>query len=236
MDIEIFYHVADIKVWQQHTEDQIDYLRKSGLWDNASKIHLQLHYDPKSYEEWVKQFDDDPRISYTIFPHMPRPHSEVYSMIEMAEMVSQKKKPVAIFRYHTKGLSHRPSPNWPLAKAWMDYYNYWNIDHWYFCHQALAAGYDTVGANWHTDSRIRGVQGHWSGNVWWATSNYIKTLHRLQPPHLCGFQKQLGGHSIRHDAELWIGASRKKLRKLELHHYEHGCVYNVPPPSNYRLT
>lgn len=236
MDIEIFYHIADINVWQQHTEEQIAYLRKQGLWDNASRIHLQLHYDPKSFEDWVTQFDDDPRVTYTIFPHETRPYAEVYSMVELASEMRKREKQVAVFRYHTKGLTQRPSERWPLAKQWLDYYNYWNVDHWYLCHQALAVGYDTVGANWHSDNRIKGIQGHWSGNIWWATSEYLKTLHVLKPVQSAGFQKQLGGHSIRHDAELWIGASRRKVNKLELHHYEHGCVYDVPPPSNYRLT
>lgn len=236
MDIEIFYHIADINVWQQHTEEQIDYMRKSGLWDNASRIHLQLHYDPLSFVDWVKQFESDSRITYTIFPHETRPYAEINSMVELANEMYNRDKKVAVFRYHTKGLTYRPSNTWPLSKAWLDYYNYWNIDHWYLCHQALAVGYDTVGANWHSDENIKGVQGHWSGNIWWASSDYLKTLHRLKTPFDAGFKKQLGGYDARHDSELWIGASRKKVKKLELHHYEHGCVYNVPPPSNYRLS
>lgn len=235
MDIEIFYHIADIKVWKQHTEEQIDHLKKSGLWYDASRIHFQLHYDPKSFEHWVTQFEEDPRITYTIFEHETHPYSEVYSMVELQDIVSQKTEPTAIFRYHTKGLSHRPSVTWPLAKAWLDYYNYWNVDNWHFCYQALSHGYDTVGANWHTDKNLLGIQGHWSGNVWWANSEYIKTLKKIYPPQVVGFRKQLNGYTIRHDAELWIGTSSRSVRNLELHHYEHGCVYHVPPPSNYRL-
>ena len=71
----------------------------------------------------------------------------------------------------------------------------------------LLDSYDTVGCNY-TDKPHK----HYSGNFWWATSNYIKLL------------KNIPDDSLRHSAEWWL-LSNEYVRSNELHnskinHYE----------------
>lgn len=234
MKIEIYYHVSDFPAWQAHTDDQLNCLRRSGLWHSADRIHLQLHYNSRSFHSWLEQFDNDSRVTHTVYPCHARCYSEVYSMIDLAQQVRSHTEPVAVFRYHTKGVTRRCTDSWPLAQAWSNYLDYWNVQQWHLCYQALQTGYHTAGANWHCDANAR-THGHWSGNIWWARSDYLSSLPELVLPHWAGFRAQLGGYSPRHDAELWVGSGSSPPHKLELHHHEHACVYHVPPPENYQL-
>ena len=65
----------------------------------------------------------------------------------------------------------------------------------------LLNNYDTVGCNFTITSTF---QPHYSGNFWWATSNYIKSL------------KKIPDGSERHLAEWWL-LSNKSVKSYEIH-------------------
>lgn len=232
--IQIFYHVSDIVGWDALVNEKVKLMKESGLWDAADKIRFQLHYDPSYFEYWAATTDylqNDPRIELFYFTGSHRPLGETYSIIYLHDHMAAIEENTAIFRFHTKGLLHRHTPEWPAAVEWNNYIDYWNIEQWKFCVSAIELGYDTVGANWW----IAGINniGHYSGNVWWASSNYLKTIPRLSWPHEVEFINQLGGFGNRQDAELWIGSGNPK--HLELHHYEYSVGYHSPTPTNFRL-
>jgi hypothetical protein len=64
---------------------------------------------------------------------------------------------------------------------------------------SLLKKYDAIGSNY---SNL--PHKHFSGNFWWATSNYINTLNKISIPF------------VRHDAEWWI-LSRQNVNYFELH-------------------
>ena len=53
---------------------------------------------------------------------------------------------------------------------WRDLMEYFLIRHYKKCIQLLKDGHDTVGINFCTDPN------HYSGNFWWCTGKYLKTL------------------------------------------------------------
>lgn len=229
----LWYHIADLPNWQEHAEEQLRHMVKVGLWSQLDHIHFQLHYTPDSFEDWVTCYHPfaDRRVTYTLFDHSVPPLGEVYSMAELGDWCREQQGDWAILRYHNKGITKRGTHVEHRAREWMEYYQYWCVSQWRLCYEALSAGFNTVGANWHPSTES-GVQGHWSGNIWWARSDWLREIPPLTPnPE----RSQLGGYSPRHDAELWMGTHSGCENRLELHHYEHGCVYNVDPPRNYRL-
>jgi hypothetical protein len=243
MKFWIYYHVSDHPGWRELIDEKVTIMQAANMWQQAERIHFQLHYDPNSFSDWLGSapYLNDPRVSIklyhqqvkdTSFAPSFKPLGETYSMIDLHADVMALEEPRAIFRYSTKGITHRNDETWPVAVAWNDYIDYWNIGKWGLCLVALMAGFDTVGANWHAKDD---PTGHWSGTVWWAHSDYIKRLPKLTLPHLVMFENQLGGFSPRHDAEVWIGYNGPKY--LELNHYEHAVVYHVVPPKaeNYLL-
>ena len=240
MKIWLYYHIADFPGWQDLVDQQVQKIKLHGLWDQAERIHFQLHYDPQSFleDEWAThhRYMADPKVTYTIYhqqvndtsyPPSFKPLGETYSLIDLQKDAMAHDETVAILRYSNKGVTHLKDETWPTALSWNNYIEYFNIENWQACYQALLEGYDTAGCNWHTKDD---PTGHWSGNIWWARSDYLKLIPPLTLPHLVMFQKQLGGFTARHDAEVWIGQGAPKFK--EFHHYEHALVYHVEPPRS----
>ncbi len=231
MKIWIYYHIAQFPGWETLVQKKIQLMKQTGLWAQADRITLQLHYDPDGALRWMLQDQElrtDPRIRVVrhmemfgiigIYP-TKKELGEVYSIRELHDDCLKQPENTAVFRYHTKGLTHWNKETWPTAQQWNRYFDYWNIEKWQLCYDALKAGYDTVGANWH--------HGHWSGNIWWASTKWINRIPQLKWPHEVNYEKQLDGWSARHDAEHWIGYCHP--RKLELDHYDHAVDYRWHP-------
>jgi hypothetical protein len=66
---------------------------------------------------------------------------------------------------HTKGVTR---PGDIFVRSWVDYMLYFNMKP--LCIQLLAS-YDAVGVNLQAEPAL-----HYSGNFWWATSSYMRTL------------------------------------------------------------
>ncbi len=238
MKIWIYYHIYQAEGWQDYVDRKIKLLKDEGLWDAADKIVLQIHSDPDSALRWMLGRTDiikDKRIIVKrhiemfgiigIYPSFS-PVQEVYSIREMHDDCNISLDNVAVFRYHTKGITHWNKETWPVADKWNQYLEYWNIKKWQLCYKALESGFDTVGCNWHN--------GCWSGNIWWASSKWIRQIPVLKWPHEVEMQGQLGGFSPRHDAEHFIGYKGPKA--LELDHYAHAVDYRwCPEPGTYEL-
>lgn len=233
MNLELFYHIADLPGWERAARDEVEHMMLVGLWDRLSRAHFQLHYHPANFGAFIDQVKGlgGPAVTWRAWEDSERPLGEMYSMQDLHVQCCQYREPRAILRYHNKGITKQGTPAQPVAQEWQRYYQYWCVDQWPLCQEALESGYNTVGANWHLNPGAQ-ARGHWSGNIWWARSDY---LARLPRPAVDPKQSQYGGYSPRHDAELWIGMDWGCDMRLELHHYEHGCVYNVPPPRRYQL-
>lgn len=224
--IKLYYHIADLFGWQELVDEKISLMKNYGLWDKVDEIHLLLHYDQNSFKNWLLQFSHDKRIKISFFNESCRPLGESYSNRYIWKDCWNTNQEFFLLRFHTKGLYQRTFPHWNVAEKWNEYFDYFNLERWEDCVNALNQGYDVAGVNWWPPS-------HFSGNIWWAKSSYIKNLPLLTAPHLINCKKQINASfSNRHDAELWIGLKNPKVK--EFHHYKHACVYQVDPPENYK--
>jgi hypothetical protein len=239
MKIKIYFHVAAIPGWKEFIEEKTNLMKSVGLWDHAANIIFELHYKGTDFAWIYEKFINDPKVIF--WECMDSVHSlgESYSQIHLWQLCQYETEPVAIFRYHTKGLRYRTDDMvYPSAERWAKYLDYWNIEMWRSAYLILKnSDYDTVGANWHDVwENPHNIEGHWSGNIWWANSEYIKRIPPLRKPHEVDCVSQLGGFATRHDAELWIGIGKPKF--FEFHHFEHAVVnYGIDPPDpkDYRL-
>jgi hypothetical protein len=73
---------------------------------------------------------------------------------------------------HTKGVSHLHPNMRKNIDAWVRYLDLYNIAKWEECVNALDT-HDVAGGLYVEDPK------HFSGNFWWANSDYIKTLPRI---------------------------------------------------------
>lgn len=90
-----------------------------------------------------------------------------------------------ILYLHTKGILHK---NPKCINDWIDMMVYFLVDKASECLKLLDK-YDTVGCNY---TKLETVPAHYSGNFWWANSNYIKLLEKIPDG------------SFRHAAEWWL--------------------------------
>jgi beta-1,4-mannosyl-glycoprotein beta-1,4-N-acetylglucosaminyltransferase len=129
---------------------------------------------------------------------------------------SKKNKNCNLLYLHTKGTGHsKDSKN---INDWIDMMLYFLVERYPVPLKYLEK-YDTVGCNYHTYNSSR-APAHWSGNFWWAKTNYLATLPD------CGPNK--------FDAEAWVMLGNPTLKCLHdtggMNHY-----YNEYPKERYRF-
>jgi hypothetical protein len=83
-----------------------------------------------------------------------------------------------ILYIHTKGI--RYSSNNQKENDWIDLMLYFLLDKHTECIEKLNECYDAVGCNYYKIQFFNWkVPPHFSGNFWWGTSNYLKTIDKL---------------------------------------------------------
>lgn len=107
-----------------------------------------------------------------------------------------------ILYLHTKGVT---TPDNPCIDDWRKYMTYFNINQYEKCLYSLNQ-YDSCGVDLVNDPTL-----HYSGNIWWANSSYIKKLPTINE---IKFPKTPPILSIRHNAEFWIGMGNGNLKSL----------------------
>lgn len=97
-------------------------------------------------------------------------HSGEMDTLKMLWDFCQTKENFNVLYLHSKGASRPGNVN---VKSWVDYMEYFLIEKWNQCVDALEH-YDTCGVN------LQDFPGnHYSGNFWWANSSFIKKLKRF---------------------------------------------------------
>jgi hypothetical protein len=103
-----------------------------------------------------------------------------------------------ILYLHTKGIFHYNTPINQCIADWKNMMMYFLVDKYTNCFDLLQ-NYDAIGCNYSLEPFK-----HFSGNFWWANSNYIKKLFFL--PENCD----------RHEAEYWI-LSHDSVNSFDIH-------------------
>ena len=131
--------------------------------------------------------------------------------INLIHTFSQFHRDTKILYMHTKGISYDP-PHTHITD-WKNYLMYFLVENHKIC-MDLLDNYDSVGCNYHEKPLP-----HYSGNFWWANSNYIKGLNKITS-------------NVRHDAEWWIlnnnlAANKYVLYNTNVNHYEQPYPRNI---------
>ncbi len=100
-----------------------------------------------------------------------------------------------ILYLHTKGVTH----SHPIVKknvdAWVEYLDLYNIHKWKECVDALQT-HDVAGGLYESSNPK-----HFSGNFWWANTDYIKTLPEITEKNYKLFNR----------GEFWILSNTNKI-------------------------
>ena len=118
-----------------------------------------------------------------------------------------------ILYLHTKGVT---CPNSKSVSDWKNMMIHFLVNKYSACFDLLK-DCDTIGCNY-----MQTPHKHYSGNFWWANSNYIKRLNNLS----------ITGK--RHDAEWWI-LSDVSVKSYEIHHSGINHYHAEYPSEKYLL-
>ena len=113
-----------------------------------------------------------------------------------------------ILYLHTKGVGY--SDDNININDWIDLMLYFLVDKHILCNQLLSRGFDTIGCNY-LQLYKQEIPPHYSGNFWWANTNYLATLEKLDD---ASFSKN--------DAEFWLCKNNPAIYVMhnsDINHY-----------------
>jgi hypothetical protein len=197
----IYVHVCCINNYKEVFMYLIQCIKDSGLYDDIQEIRCCIlgEYDPAIFtDEKIKIHAVSPDISLY----------EVFTINRLYE--DCKTEDMNVLYLHTKGIT---KPNNLCILQWVQYLCYFNIYKYKNCLEMLY-GHDTVGVNLYREGTV-----HYSGNFWWATSNYIRTLEPCQ-------------YTCYNSPEFWLTEKNKGIYyNLWTSHVNH--YHTLYPPKLY---
>lgn len=208
--IYIYFHVCTKGRWKNVTQKLFNKLKSTGLLDAVKKVYVTILGDHISE---AMEILNHPKIEVI---HVSR-DATVYERACLTKLYDRALvENFQVLYIHSKGLSQR-SIN--TVDDWVDLMIYFNIEQWRRCVKLLDT-HDTCGVNlqrasytamqYSSSTKDISKTEHYSGNFWWANSEYIR---KLSPT--------IGKKYL--DPEFWIGTAEKRnmasLWKSGVNHY-----------------
>ena len=201
----------------EHLDYIVNYLKKSQLFDSLERVYINNIGMPieDNYGNKIKvtNYSDNPKL-YEI-PTLNR-----------IKNFSQAHPNSNILYIHTKGVTHTDERAF-CVQDWTNLMLYFLIDRYETSLNHLQK-FDSVGCN-----HLLEPWSHFSGNFWWAQSDYLKTLYTLEETNRQIIHHLLPLTSKHHlEGEEWILSATKNYKSLHnsnKNHYQER--YDV---SNYR--
>ena len=190
-------------------------IQNSGLLSKCDDINVIMVGDSVNVAEYFNYLKAIQKVNPQIFL------SDFFGEMNTIKAIwefCQTSEDTAILYLHSKGASRSSNEN---IKAWVNYMEYFLIERHAVCLQKLK-NYDTAGVEFYEKPMK-----HYSGNFWWANSNYIKTLPN--------FEESLKSSIIndpRWHCEFWLLNSNCNPCNLHASNIDlYGAVYEE---SNYK--
>ena len=180
--LAIFYHLYQTELSGLIYQQQMHRLRTSGLMDACEFIHIGIVGEAEMFS-----LPEKARVQYN--KRLTKDEGET---VESMYRFCKENPDYKVLFFHAKGASRQFVPH---LHAWRMFMEYHVIDKWKDAVSKLDE-YNAVGVKVRTKPLP-----HFSGNFWWANSNYIQTLDE-------NFL-YTDGESGKIDRELMIGTGAK---------------------------
>lgn len=205
--IILSYHVYLIDHCVEMISDQIKSVIHSGLLDACDLFYIGVVHPgtEKSiqYLDWltklchsVEKKKGTHKIKITIHAG----NKEETDTLKFVRDYSASNPGDYVGYFHTKGITQYSPP----TESWRRYMQYFTINQWRHSLALLREGYDCTGVMWNKDTPL-GDWPHFSGNFWWAKTDYINTLDHSYLDHPWRYMR-----------EFWIG-SNPNVKVFEHH-------------------
>ena len=163
MNIEVFYHMYCVNDCVDRFLKTYNKIQESGLLDACNNVNVVLVGDDK-VERYKTKINFLKKVKTTCFSSDTKGEMNTLKTIQD---FCQSAQDVQVLYLHSKGVSRGKNKN---IESWVNYMEYFLIEQYSNCLEKLKE-HDTVGVDLYNKP-----MNHYSGNFWWANSNYINTL------------------------------------------------------------
>ena len=191
---QIYFHIATIGKYQDIFDEIYSQIIESNLINQVGSINLCI----VGQGDLMIQENDKIKI----YQDSDISSGEFFTLDLLKTFSDSVEKNHKILYLHTKGVT---TPDNSCIEDWRKYMTFFNINQYEKCLYSLNQ-YDSCGVDLVNDPTL-----HYSGNIWWANSSYIKKLPTINE---IKFPKTPTILSIRHNAEFWIGMGNGNLKSL----------------------
>jgi hypothetical protein len=179
--IYIFIHICTIENWKEIFEDQIKYLKISGLYEESTYIYIGI-----LGELDLSYFSTYPKLTILYYDTNVELY-EIPMINHIANISKKSSSEINILYIHTKGVRRAGNDN--VIWSWRKMMEYFLIINYKLCIKNLEY-YDTLGCNAINElcenidnvvvNKDKNHTYHYSGNFWWSKKSYIEKLPFLQ--------------------------------------------------------
>lgn len=171
--MDIFFHVYLQKGYTHILLSKFKKFQASGLYGKANKIYLTLFGDIEQNKEFLSDLKDlYPKIEYAVISNAEF-NNEADTLNFMIKKAKEYRTNTPMLYVHTKGVTYANPEVRKNVEAWVRYLDLYVIKKWEECINHLQE-YDTAGGFF-----CAGENQHYQGNFWWANSEYIKNLPKI---------------------------------------------------------
>ncbi len=170
----IFYHICTQgEHWKSILDNQIRSIINSGLYDKCHTLWYgcSCHMCTDLLIDYFKPYKKVQALPRAMCAKEKTYENETLN--SMIRFCQELPYPADCLYIHTKGTTARSSSQ----HAWRDYMMYWMVERHDIALDLLQRGFDTVGSLYQKlPVKVIGYDRLYSGNFFWVSSEYMKTL------------------------------------------------------------
>jgi hypothetical protein len=194
--MEIFFHVYLKSGYTRVLMDKFKKFTISGLYAKANKFNLILFGNVDTQAEFLNELKEMyPKIEYGVISNAVF-NNEPDTLNLMIKKANEYEENTPMLYLHTKGLSYTDSNLKKNIDAWVRYLDLYVINKWEECVDSLKDN-DAAGGFFCDGDYNK----HFQGNFWWANSDYIKNLPKIEPHNLEKYNR----------GEFWVLSETNKV-------------------------
>uniref|UniRef100_A0A6C0CZA9 Uncharacterized protein n=1 Tax=viral metagenome TaxID=1070528 RepID=A0A6C0CZA9_9ZZZZ len=201
--IRIYFHICLRGEYRAIVKEMMDEIESSGLLEACHSIHLSIVGTEKEKVElvnWMKdEYNEESKILLRYWGESMKCYERpcILLLRKDAEEALHDSQSFFSLYIHSKGVTR---PKYSQVALWRQLMTYFLIQQWSHCVRILS--------EWNAESVgtifLEQPRPHFSGNFWWTTDRYLRTL-----------PSQLGNSY--EDPEMWIGTCAKFFISLFQH-------------------
>jgi hypothetical protein len=197
--MDIFFHCYCLNDFATILASKLKKLKMSGLYDAVDKIYMPVFNFYPHHQEFLDDLRNVyPKIELSFITNAQF-NSEPDTLNLILKKANEYEKNTPILYLHTKGVSHLHPNLKRNIDAWVRYLDLYNISKWEECVSALK-DHDVAGGLYVDNPQ------HFSGNFWWANSDYLKTLPRLTKYNIDQYNR----------GEFWVCSNTNKAYPVSM--------------------